>query len=248
MSFRDEVLANLSGPGARAYVADNFAKYAKVGSLARFLVRYELMKKILDVKGGICECGVQTGVGLLGFWQLSRLLEPHQRRRVVIGFDTFTGFPSISEKDGPEKEVGDLSVGENTYHDIINCIIMHDHDELVMTSGMDNISEITKPRVKYPPRIAVFKGDFMTTGAEFIEKNPCALFALVYLDFDLYEPTKKAIELFLPRMPKGAIFAFDELNNAGWPGETLAVMETLGIRNLELKQFPFDLDVCYAVM
>ena len=37
---------------------------------------------------------------------------------------------------------------------------------------------------------------------------------MLYLDFDLYAPTKAALETFLPRMPKGAILAFDELNQA----------------------------------
>ena len=49
--------------------------------------------------------------------------------------------------------------------------------------------------------------------------------SLLYLDFDLYEPTKCAF----PRMPKGAVVAFDELNHAAWPGETMALLDTLGI-------------------
>ena len=39
-------------------------------------------------------------------------------------------------------------------------------------------------------------------------------------------------------MPKGAVIVFDELNHSDYPGETMAVMEVLGIRNLELKRVP----------
>ena len=44
--------------------------------------------------------------------------------------------------------------------------------------------------------------------------------SLLFIDCDLYEPTRAALRAFLPRMPKGAIVAFDELDNPIWPGET----------------------------
>jgi hypothetical protein len=67
------------------------------------------------------------------------------------------------------------------------------------------------------------------------------------MDFDIYEPTKIALKYFLPRMPKGAILAFDEINNPWWPGETLALLETMGdkFNNLEIKRFNFDPSISY---
>ena len=50
---------------------------------------------------------------------------------------------------------------------------------------------------------------------------------MLYLDFDIYEPTLTALENFLPRMPKGSVIAFDELNNPDWPGETMAFLESM---------------------
>jgi hypothetical protein len=49
-------------------------------------------------------------------------------------------------------------------------------------------------------------------------------------------------------MPKGAVLAFDELNQAQWPGETQAVMETVGLRNLRIKRFPFAPQISFAVL
>lgn len=72
--------------------------------------------------------------------------------------------------------------------------------------------------------------------------------ALLFLDFDLYEPTKLALETFLPRMPRGAVLAFDELDDAAWPGETLAVLDTIGIRNLRVERFPYMSQLSYAVL
>jgi hypothetical protein len=70
--------------------------------------------------------------------------------------------------------------------------------------------------------------------------------SLLHLDFDIYAPTKAAIEHFVPRMPKGGIIVFDELNNKSWPGETVAVLESLNINQLEIKRFPFEPHVSYA--
>jgi len=71
---------------------------------------------------------------------------------------------------------------------------------------------------------------------------------LLFLDFDLYQPTKIALDCFLPRMPKGAILAFDELDNPAWPGETLAYLERVGVKEHRLKRFEFDPYVGYIVL
>ena len=68
------------------------------------------------------------------------------------------------------------------------------------------------------------------------------------MDFDLYEPTKAALQAFVPRMPKGAIIAFDELDNPRWPGETAAALDTVGISRLELRRLDWDPYISYAVV
>jgi len=62
------------------------------------------------------------------------------------------------------------------------------------------------------PRVELVKGDAVQSIPAFIAENDHTVVALLYLDFDLYEPTKAALDAFLPRMPKGAVIAFDELN------------------------------------
>ena len=56
------------------------------------------------------------------------------------------------------------------------------------------------------------------------------IISLLYLDMDIYEPTKVALKEFLPRMAKGSIIAFDELNWKSFPGETIATLEELGTK------------------
>jgi hypothetical protein len=57
-----------------------------------------------------------------------------------------------------------------------------------------------------------------------------------------------ALEQFVPRMPKGAVIAFDELNHEVWPGETVAVMKTIGLRNLRVERLPWGSTVSFAVL
>ena len=59
--------------------------------------------------------------------------------------------------------------------------------------------------------------------------------SLLYLDLDIYLPTKFAIEQVLPRMCKGSIIAFDELYYRSFPGETTALLETFNINNYKIN-------------
>ena len=69
--------------------------------------------------------------------------------------------------------------------------------------------------------------------------------ALLYLDFDLYEPTRAALTHLLPLVCKGGIIAFDEFNYDKFAGETAACKDILDICQIEMKRFPFDPFVAY---
>lgn len=76
----------------------------------------------------------------------------------------------------------------------------------------------------------MIKGDATQTIPEFLKDNRHVIISLLYLDMDIYEPTKVALKEFLPRMAKGSIIAFDELNWKSFPGETIATLEELGTK------------------
>ena len=46
-------------------------------------------------------------------------------------------------------------------------------------------------------------------------------------------------------MPKGALVAFDELNQKRWYGETVAYLEKFSKNKVELKQFNFEPSISY---
>jgi hypothetical protein len=81
-----------------------------------------------------------------------------------------------------------------------------------------------------------------------VKENTHLLVSLLFLDMDLYEPTKAALEHFLPRMPKGAVLAFDELDNPIWPGETTALLEKLNINSLKIQRLEWDPYIGYVVI
>ena len=49
-------------------------------------------------------------------------------------------------------------------------------------------------------------------------------------------------------MPKGAIIAFDELNNPDWPGETQAILEKFDLNKYQLKCFEYEPNISYIVL
>lgn len=203
-----------------------FPKYVSRSALSRFIVKHEIFKRVLPVQGSIVECGVYTGGGLMTWANLSAVYEPLNHRRRVIGFDTFEGFPRVSPIDemggADEAKIGGLTAGSKA--DLESAITLFDADRALSTI----------------PKVHVVEGDFMETCQAFIESNPHLVVSLLYLDFDLYEPTRHALEHLLPLMPKGAIVAFDELHAGEWPGETRALCDAVGLRNTRLERMPFS--------
>ena len=215
---------------------DAFAKYVPRQALSKFLVRYEIFKQVLNVNGSIVDCGTYNGAGLFTFAKLSAIFEPTNHTRKVIGFDTFEGFPSVSEQDTDTGFSSNLhSGGMNSGANLTDL-----EDAVRLFDSNRNLNHI--------PKIDLVQGDINITASEYVKKNPHLIVSLLYLDLDVYEPTKTAIETFVPKMPKGAIIAFDELNTALFPGETLALVDSLGINNLRLQRSPIDPYISYAIL
>ncbi|MEW6172096.1 MAG: TylF/MycF/NovP-related O-methyltransferase [Bacillota bacterium] len=214
---------------------ENFPKYVQQTTLNRFLARYEIFKHTINVPGAIIECGVLFGGGLMTFAHLSSIMDPWAVSRRIIGFDTFSGFRDLSEVDkGPGRSMHatEGGFGVDAYEDLQNCINIFDRHRLL----------------GHLPKVELVRGDIRETVPKYIEDNPHLVVSLLFLDVDVYEPTKVAIEHFLPRMPKGAVVAFDELYARHWPGETKALVDTIGINALRLKRPFFSTWMSYAVI
>lgn len=223
-----------SGMGTYAEKLQDFCKYVPRQNLTKFFAKYELFKKVLDVEGSIVECGVRFGGGLMAFAQMSSIFEPVNYTRKIIGFDTFSGFPNLSNKDegSISKFAHKGGLATDSYNDLLKSISLYDSNRFI----------------NHIHKVELVKGDATVTIPKYLKNNPHTVVSLLFLDFDIYEPTKTALEYFLPRMPKGSIIAFDELNYKDFVGETRAVLDTIGIRNLEIKRFSFNSFLSYAVL
>jgi hypothetical protein len=210
-----------------------FPRYARRKTITRFITLYELFKLVVPVKGSVVECGVFRGFGLMTWAHLSAVLEPANLTRRIYGFDTFEGFPSVAAADANATRTpapGELAA--SSFDELKRIVDIYDSDRF--------LGHIDK--------VHMVRGDVATTIPAFLNENRHLVISLLFLDLDLWEPTKVAIEQLVPRMPRGAVIAFDELDNPIWPGETQALMDTLGINKLRIRRFEWDPYVGYAVI
>ena len=212
----------------------NFTCFTPRPQLSRFLVRNELFKLSAEVQGAIVECGVHTGFGLLSWHHLRSIYTPLDSQKTIIGFDTFEGFTELNENDHNsliKHKKGDLS-----------------YDSFSMLSKVLELHSTNHYLQSFAKNYKLIKGDACKTIPDYISNNRHTLCSLLYLDFDVFEPTLAAIKNFLPRMSKGSIIAFDQANIPSFPGETLALLEALNLNKYKLKKFSFDTKISYIII
>ena len=212
----------------------NFTLYTPRQDLTNFLIRYEIFQRVLGIQGSVIECGVLRGGGLMGWAHFSAIFEPTNHQRRVVGFDTFSGFPKLSTHDqsseSSEARPGGLAV--DSYDHLQRCVELFDMNRFV----------------GHVPKVELVRGDATETIPRYLKENPQLIVSLLYLDFDLYEPTLVALKHFLPRMPKGAVIAFDELNLKDWRGESIAVLESLNLRDYRIERCSFGSAISFATI
>ncbi len=206
----------------RGYTTEDILRHWPAYALRRdtiiFLAHYELFKHVIDLPGCIIELGVFRGASFFSWSVFLETFCPFDRHRKVYGFDTFEGLGRFTTKDGADEEgriETDESVGrfegsfESTAKEAQTLVEMHNADG--MFPGME--------------RSKVIVGDILETLPTFVEENPGLAISLLHFDVDLYEPTRKALELLYPKVVPGGVVVFDEYGLLAWPGETNAVNE-----------------------
>lgn len=204
----------------------NVGLFLKRQDLTKVLFFNDLYQNIVNVHGVIMEFGVRWGQNLVTLNNLRGIYEPYNHSRKIIGFDTFGGFPSVDDKDGQHSIIqkGAFSVTENYQEHLDNILAYHESE--------CPLSHISKNKT--------IKGDASIELEKYLKEHPETIIAFAYFDFDIYEPTKKCLELIKPHLTKGSIIGFDELNDAQFPGETIAVKEVLGLNNIRIQRSKFS--------
>ena len=84
------------------------------------------------------------------------------------------------------------------------------------------------------------RGDVVKTFPAYLKKCPETIIAFAYFDLDIYLPTKASLKQMRERLTKGSVIGFDELALQQFPGETLALKETLGLSKYKIQRDPIS--------
>ena len=198
----------------------NTGLYTRSSALSKILFLDEIYKLIIDIPGNIHTYGVWWGQDVVTFQNLRAIHEPYNSNRRFVGFDTFEGYPDITERD---KESDTIKKGAySTSKDYLNHL-----KELLDYHEKENILSHIK-------KFELVKGDLTKTLPTYLSENPQEIIALLYIDLALYEATKCVLDQCLQNLVKGSIIVFDELNASEYPGETIALKESGLLKECEV--------------
>ena len=235
LSDRSEIATLLHDtPIPDVELLENLGLYLEPKTLSRILFIDFLFRKIRETQGVVIEFGTRWGQNVSLFSVLRGIYEPFNRHRKIIGFDTFKGFAQTSKKDGRTRMMKEGVFGVSPGYEKYLARILELHE------GLSPLSHLKK--------FELCKGDATYEVGKYMKRNPETIVALAYFDLDLYTPTKRCLEVILPRLTKGSVVALDELNEHDTPGETLALLETVGLAKIRLKRYPYATRVSYFVV
>ncbi len=209
----------------------NLGLFLTSKTLSRVLFFYEIYRKVVHSHGIIAEFGVRWGQTLAIMTALRGIFEPFNRHRKIVGFDTFAGFIGMGDKDGEQSHCADGSFSVPAgYEDYLGSL-------LGLQEKLNPISHLTK--------FELVKGNAVETVPAYLRKHPETIISLAIFDFDIYEPTRAALEAIQPCLCKGSILVFDELCDDVFPGETVALREILGLNRVRIQRFPMTSRISY---
>ena len=198
--------------------------------LSKFLIHYEIFKKIVKIKGDIVECGIFKGTS---FVRLALFRELFKKRCKLIGFDIFADiYPNTSFKN--EKK---------------------HREHWVKTAGHSSISESQMYKVfkkKNIKNVKLIKGDVLKTIPEFAKKNKNNQISFLNIDLAFVEPTECALDYLYDNVSKGGAIVFDNYGGTGkdgtfYEGETRVIKKFLKRHNKKIKFFDYFVRPSYII-
>ncbi|MBT9293229.1 TylF/MycF family methyltransferase [Prosthecodimorpha staleyi] len=204
---------------------DNLGLHMDHLALGRALFMDHLYRLILGMPGVIMELGCRWGQNLSFFLNLRTLYEPTHYSRKIIGFDTFNGFVDVAAEDG-----------DSVYARPGNVRTTRGYDAYLerVLAAREAMAPLSHKR-----KFEIVTGDVRETLPRYLTAHPETIVALAYFDMDLFSPTRDALVALRPRLARGSVVVLDEINDAGFPGETTALREVFGLNGLALRRVPF---------
>ena len=178
--------------------------------------------------------GCAGGQNLVLFESLRGIYEPFNHRRNVIGFDTWEGFPSVHQKDGGHDIISTGSYGVTQGYETYLEQVLDYHE--------------SEAPISHLRKFELVKGDVTETLDKYLHDHPETIIALAYFDLDIYEPTKHCLDLVMKHVTRGSVIGFDQLNHPGFPGETVALSEAVGLENIKLRRSSISSAQAYFIV
>ena len=198
--------------------------------LSKFLIHYEIFKKIVKVKGDIVECGIFKGTS---FVRLALFRELFKKKCKLIGFDIFADvYPNTSFKNEKKHRA-----------------------HWIKTAGHSSISESQMYKVfkkKNIKNVKLIKGDVLKTIPEFAKKNKNNQISFLNIDLAFVEPTECALDYLYDNVSKGGAIVFDNYGGTGkdgtfYEGETRVIKKFLKRHNKKIKFFDYFVRPSYII-
>jgi len=206
----------------------SLSRFVPRQALGYFLARNEIFKQVLDVHGSVLDFGIYRGGSFFTWLQLSATYEPYNHIRKVIGFDSFEGFSGIGEQDKGEEDKGltlkvEGGMAWEGFDEIIRGIELFDKNR--------PLGHVNKG--------LLVKGELPGSVEDFLVDHDETIVAMANFGLGLYEPTLKILQAIKPRLVKGSILVFEDLNQATWPGESKALFEVFDMSEHSLHRLPY---------
>lgn len=190
----------------------NIGMFTRSSVLVKFLVMSEIYQRVMKVPGCLVEFGTWWGQNLILLENLRAIHEPFNKQRMIIGFDTFDGYTSLSNRDKKSAvwKESSYSTGKDYVHYLEELLKVHERCNVLghVQGGHKLIA-----------------GDVSVTAPAYFKEHPESIVAFAYFDMALYKPTKAALEAVKPHLVSGSILLLDELTWEESPGEAIAFKE-----------------------
>jgi hypothetical protein len=205
-----------------------FPRFVPRQGLSYFLARNEIFQKIISVHGSILDFGIYRGASFFTWLQLSAIYEPYNHIRKVIGFDSFEGFSTLGSNDqGVEGQDLGLKVKGGMAYD----------GAAEIQKGIE-LNDLNRP-LGHVAKGALVPGALPESCASYLEEHEESVIALANFGLGLYEPTIEILKQIKPRLVKGSILVFEDLNQPTWPGETKALFEVFEPGEISVNRLPY---------
>jgi len=193
-------------------IYDQFLRETNVDRLQKIIAKYELFKKVINVPGDICECGVFRGSGIFTWVKLMMIFKPNNNFKVV-GFDLFgSNKVKLKFKYKIDKKV-------QAWHNS-GTISQKDLLKKCKDWGFKNLK--------------LYAGDVRKTTKKYVKENFGSRISLLYLDVDNYDGTLAILKNLYSKMSKGGLIVFDEYGFKGH-GESNAVDKFFEKKKVKLQ-------------